>query len=74
MAVQAGRIAVVCNGLFVGREAYIGLAREGHTLQVLQGEELVRVKSSLVEASPVERNGFVGVVEQGTQTSGLIAS
>jgi hypothetical protein len=32
------------------------------------------MESSLVEASPVERNGLVGVAEKRTQPGGLIAS
>jgi hypothetical protein len=35
---------------------------------------LVGMESSLVEASPVERNSLVGVAEKRTQTGGLIAS
>jgi hypothetical protein len=73
VVVQAGRVAVVCGGLFVGREAYIGLAGDGHALQVIQCDELVGMESSLVEASPVERNGLVGVAEKRTQTGCLIA-
>jgi len=74
VAVQAGRVAVVCDGLLVRREAYVGLGCERHALQVIQCAELVGMESCLVEASPVEGNSLVGVAEKRAQTGGLIAS
>jgi len=42
-------------------------------MQIIESEELVGMESSLVEATPVEGNVLVCVVEERSETGGLIA-